>query len=195
MPPDATDTKRRLLDAAVAEFAALGLAGARVDRIAETARANKRLIYVHFGNKDELFDMAVSRVLTQLAEDVPFDANDLARYAGALFDYLLDHPQVLRLTTWAGLERPEATPGEIDAYRPKVDAIAQAQRNGTVIDTAEPADVLAIVIALATAWANASPALRALASDPPWHRARVEAHRAAMISAARAAVTLGARAR
>ena len=43
MPGDAQATKRRLLAAATAEFAAHGLAGARVDRIAAAARANKAL--------------------------------------------------------------------------------------------------------------------------------------------------------
>lgn len=188
MPPDATDTKRRLLEAAGAEFAAFGLAGARVDRIAEAAEANKRLIYVHFGNKEDLFDLVVARALARLAEDVPFDAEDLPGYAGALFDYLLDDPQILRLTTWAQLERSKSTAAEIDAYRPKIEAIGLAQRAGTVTDTAEPADVLSIVLALATAWANASPALRTLAKDPAWDRPRVQAHRRAMIEATRAAI-------
>ncbi|MCU1609211.1 MAG: TetR family transcriptional regulator, partial [Pseudonocardiales bacterium] len=39
--------RARLLDAAFAEFAQHGLAGARVDRIAEAAQANKGLIYVY----------------------------------------------------------------------------------------------------------------------------------------------------
>ena len=55
MPRDSNATKARLLDAAFAEFAAYGIAGARVDRIAEAAGANKRLIYVYFGNKEQLF--------------------------------------------------------------------------------------------------------------------------------------------
>ncbi len=46
MPPDSTETKRRLLAAAAEEFARYGLAGARVDRIAEAAGANKRQRYV-----------------------------------------------------------------------------------------------------------------------------------------------------
>ncbi|MBO3680199.1 TetR family transcriptional regulator [Streptomyces sp. NEAU-YJ-81] len=46
-PCDSNATKAGLLDAAFTEFAAYGIAGARVDRIAETAGANKRLISVH----------------------------------------------------------------------------------------------------------------------------------------------------
>jgi AcrR family transcriptional regulator len=42
---DSAATKERLLAAATDEFAAHGIAGARVDRIAAAARANKQLIY------------------------------------------------------------------------------------------------------------------------------------------------------
>ena len=46
----------RILDAATAEFSARGIAGARVDRIADAAACNKALLYSYFGNKDQLFD-------------------------------------------------------------------------------------------------------------------------------------------
>ena len=53
---DAEATRRRLIDAARVEFAEHGIAGARVDRIAADAQANKAQIYHYFGNKDRLFD-------------------------------------------------------------------------------------------------------------------------------------------
>ena len=55
-PRDSAATKRRILDAATAEFAHFGLAGARVDRIAERAGANQQLIYAYFRSKEELFE-------------------------------------------------------------------------------------------------------------------------------------------
>ncbi|MET8885403.1 TetR family transcriptional regulator [Streptomyces rubiginosohelvolus] len=189
MPPDATATKKRLLKAAYDEFAQFGLAGARVDRIAEAARANKRLIYVHFGNKDDLFDLVVANSLSDLAQAVPFTAEDLPGYAGRLFDYLLDHPQVLRLTGWSQLERPDAPPAQVDAYRPKIAAIADAQQQALVTKTVTPADVLALLLGLTTAWAGASPALRSLADQPPWDTERLRIHRAAMIAAVQALTT------
>jgi len=51
--PDAT--RQRVLGAATVEFARLGFAGARVDAIAERAKANKRMIYHYFGSKQALF--------------------------------------------------------------------------------------------------------------------------------------------
>ena len=55
MPWDSQDTRRRLLEAAITEFSAYGIAGARVDRIASAAKANKQAIYAYFGSKDALF--------------------------------------------------------------------------------------------------------------------------------------------
>ena len=51
----AAATRARILDAALAEFTAKGLAGARVDEIAERGGVNKRMIYAHFGSKDDLW--------------------------------------------------------------------------------------------------------------------------------------------
>jgi AcrR family transcriptional regulator len=178
-----------LLEAAYSEFAQYGLAGARVDRMAATAQVNKRLIYVHFGNKAELFDLVVAQSLADLAEAVPFTADDLPRYASDLFDYLVERPEVLRLTGWAQLERPEPTAAETDAYRPKVDAVASAQQGGALTKDGDATDILALVLGLTTAWANASPALRTLASEPPWSPERLRMHRAAMIAAVHAFVT------
>ena len=171
MPPDASATKARLLQAATEEFTAYGVAGARVDRIAARARANKRLIYVHFGTKEELFDIVVQRQLGVLADAVPFPPADLPGYAGALFDWVAAHAEALRLNAWKQLERPEPATAEMDIYRPTLAALAALPGPGP-LPGAAPADVLALVIGLATAWFTASPALR-LAAEPPWSPTRL----------------------
>ncbi|CAM4316766.1 TetR family transcriptional regulator [Nocardia ninae] len=176
MPPDASETKRRILAAARAEFAQFGLAGARIDRIAAEAHANKRSIYVHFGPKEHLFDLVVERALTELSAAVPFTPDDLPGYGGRLFDHLLADPAVLRLSTWANLERPEANSGEIGAYRPKIAALRD-HFDGNAID------LLALTLGLVTAWFNASPSLQSLAAEDPWSRERLESHRDAMVAA------------
>jgi AcrR family transcriptional regulator len=185
MPPDATATKKRLLDAAYDEFAQFGLAGARVDRIGAAAKANKRLIYVHFGVKEELFDVVVARAMATFVEAVPFTVDDLGGYAGALFDHLLDDPRMLRLNIWAQLERPKPTAAELDQYRGKVATVAAAQRGGTLAWEADPVDVLALILGLIVAWAGASPALRSLAPEEPWSPERIRGHRGALVAAVR----------
>ncbi|MDE0038139.1 MAG: TetR family transcriptional regulator [Gammaproteobacteria bacterium] len=64
MPRNPDRTRAKILAAAVAEFAANGFAGARVDRIASRAGANKRMIYHHFGGKQAVFEAALADQLT-----------------------------------------------------------------------------------------------------------------------------------
>ncbi|MFF3849118.1 TetR family transcriptional regulator [Streptomyces sp. NPDC002328] len=103
MAYDSTATKERILAAATAEFAAHGVAGARVDRIAAQAKANKRAIYDYFGDKSKLFAVVLERALAELADAVP-PSGDLPGYAENLFDYHRAHPEALRLVMWEALE-------------------------------------------------------------------------------------------
>ena len=54
-PRDAERTKAAILRAARDEFSEEGFNGARVDSIAARAKANKRLLYHYFGNKEALY--------------------------------------------------------------------------------------------------------------------------------------------
>lgn len=189
MPPDATDTKRRLLEAAFAEFAELGLAGARIDRIAERAGANKRLLYVHFGNKEQLFDLVTETALAELMQAVPFTAEDLPGYAGALFDYLHARPEVLRLGAWGLLERPPAVRAEVDAYRAKIAALSRAQAAGIASSELAPAGLLSMILALVTSWDFASPALTAQVTDAPFSAGQLAARRQEIVTAVKALTT------
>ena len=64
MPRDPDRTRAKILAAAVAEFAAYGYAGARIDRIASRSSANKRMIYHHFGGKQAVFEAVLADRLT-----------------------------------------------------------------------------------------------------------------------------------
>jgi AcrR family transcriptional regulator len=48
-------TRRAIIDAAIAEFADKGLSGARVDEIAARTATTKRMIYYYFGGKEQLY--------------------------------------------------------------------------------------------------------------------------------------------
>jgi AcrR family transcriptional regulator len=65
---NAEDTKRRILDAALEEFSTLGHAGARIDAIAERAKASKPMIYSYFGDKDALYKAALRESYVQIRE-------------------------------------------------------------------------------------------------------------------------------
>jgi AcrR family transcriptional regulator len=185
MPRDSSATKARLLDAAFTEFATYGIAGARVDRIAETAGANKRLIYVYFGNKEQLFDEVLQRALTAGADSVPFDVGNLPGYAGAIFDHLVARPDLMRLRLWKLLERPSATGLEPDAFRHKTAEVADAQQRGDIAQEMEPADLLTMVLAAAQAWFWADEGVDAEGSGPSWSPQRLALHRSAVVEAAR----------
>ena len=61
-------TRQKILAAAETEFAEVGLYGARVDSIAERAGVNKRMIYAHFGNKEQLYVTVLTMVYNRMAE-------------------------------------------------------------------------------------------------------------------------------
>ncbi|MFE6779197.1 TetR/AcrR family transcriptional regulator [Streptomyces sp. NPDC057702] len=168
MPPDSTATKARLLAAALGEFAQHGVAGARVDRIALSARANKRLLYVYFGNKRELFDIVVAATLDRLASEVPYVAGDLPGYAGALFDHLTARPAVLRLVTWAFLERPEPLAARVAACHPVAEDRSTAPGHRAGAGTLEPLDVLALTVGLASACSLPTAPPRPPATSSAW---------------------------
>jgi AcrR family transcriptional regulator len=181
MPYDAQATRERLLDAAIAEFSALGLAGGRVDRIAASAQANKRAIYDYFGDKEGLFDAALSRVVFDLNAANPALADDLPAYAGRLFDYLQTHPEAVRMTTWWRLERPRLTTGSDDAQRELISAAEQWAGSDQIAGV----DLLVLVLGLANAWFLSAFELLPIAGQDPGDPARLAAHRAMVVEAAR----------
>jgi AcrR family transcriptional regulator len=111
---DPEQTRARILAAAKAEFARVGLGGARVDRIAVLAGANKRMLYYYFGNKDELFravleatyeHIRASERALHLDEVDPPEA--IRRLVAFTWDYYLEHPEFLSLLNSANLHRAE----------------------------------------------------------------------------------------
>ncbi len=64
----ATDTRSRILDAALTEFAAHGLAGARTDRIAQAAGVNKALLYYYFESKENLYLAALEMISAKIRD-------------------------------------------------------------------------------------------------------------------------------
>jgi TetR/AcrR family transcriptional regulator len=101
---DAEKTRLNILAAAEAEFAQKGLAGARVDTIAETAGANKRMIYYYFRSKEELYVAVLERAYTQMRTNEselalshlkPLDA--IRTLVEFKFDYSAAHPKLIKL--------------------------------------------------------------------------------------------------
>jgi len=165
---DAQATRRRVLDAAAAEFAAHGIAGARVDRIAAAAKVNKAQMYAYYGSKDGLFDAVFSEQLAGIVNSVPLDAEDLPGYAVALYDEYLARPELIRLATWARLERTPT--GDLLAEfvghdTSKLESITAAQAAGHIDPALDPRDVYALVTAVSMTWSPASVLVAAARDD------------------------------
>ncbi|MCW2497326.1 TetR family transcriptional regulator [Jatrophihabitans sp.] len=182
MPRDAAATRARILAAAVEEFAQFGEAGARIDRIAEIAGANKRSIYVYFGNKDGLFDATLVHVIDAMTTEVPLTETDLPGYAGRLFDYLLEHPEGWRLSMWRQLERPASGPDDSPIFARKIKAMHRSSAPKTGLP---PTDLIALVMALTVAWFINPTALLTADGADIGSPARIATHRAALVEAAR----------
>jgi TetR/AcrR family transcriptional regulator len=101
---DPAATRTKLLAAARREFAGSGLAGARVDEIADRAGVNKQLVYHYFGDKDALYLAVLEWVYEELrAQERELELTGLApeqairRLIEASFDHLAAHPDFIVL--------------------------------------------------------------------------------------------------
>lgn len=108
--PDAT--RQRILSAAVKEFAAEGYSGARVDAICKRARANPRMIYHYFGDKDGLYVTVLEHVLSELRrEELKLEVDHVAPLTGMmqLFNFIHAHfgahPELIPLLSGENLLR------------------------------------------------------------------------------------------
>jgi len=101
---DPVATRKKLLTAARLEFARHGLAGARVDEIAERAGVNKQLVYHYFGDKDALYLAVLEWVYADIREQerqlnlegLPPE-KAIRKLIEASFDYLATNPDFIVL--------------------------------------------------------------------------------------------------
>ena len=137
---DAERTRQALLEAARIEFAAKGLAGARVSEIAERAGVNKQLISYYFGGKEGLHRAILERwyVEEEQLSEPGLSLEELA------FRYLeISHRQadLQRLFLRQSMEEdPAEVAHDPDAHE-LVDMRAR-QAAGEVADELDPAFVL-----------------------------------------------------
>lgn len=114
-------TREAILNAAETIFAEHGFDGARIDTIAEVSGYNKTLIFRYFGDKLGLYAAVLKRIDTQaigflahllesLFEDESMltDAHRFRAFLttaiGAFFDFMIEHPRVMRMLIWEHAE-------------------------------------------------------------------------------------------
>ncbi|MFI6867614.1 TetR family transcriptional regulator [Nocardia sp. NPDC050406] len=173
-------TRDRIVDAAKAEFARHGIAGARIDRIAKSARTSKERVYAYFRGKEQLYGFIAARELDAIAAATHMDPADLPGYAGRVHDYFVANPDNLRLMRWGQLEFADANPATQDTITRKAEILRHAQQQGLLDPSWDPLDILVFVNQLATAWAE-HPGLTSL--EPAAREQFLTARRAATIAA------------
>jgi TetR/AcrR family transcriptional regulator len=120
-PRDAARTRAVILDAAEAIFAQHGFDGARFEAIAQASGYNSSLLTRYFGNKlglytevlkraDQKMSAFLARMFAPLLEDGTI-VSDVHRFRGflriifgAVFDYMVDHPYLMRMVNWEQAE-------------------------------------------------------------------------------------------
>jgi AcrR family transcriptional regulator len=169
MPQGGGGSRVRILEAAKAEFARHGYAGARVASIARQAQVNKQLLYYYFGSKIGLHEAA-----SNPAESAGV-VGSLAREAGQtgvperlrqaidrVFRTLCDHPEVAALLVdrQGGHNAETAARGFVaSVLRELTTVISEGQGMGYFGDTVVPASVAAKALVLCAGYLALEPIL------------------------------------
>lgn len=183
-----TETRNRILMAAVDEFSAHGFSGGRIERIATAAPANTRMIYHYFGDKAGLYVAVLEHVLGDLRrEELKIDVAAVPPHEGLLqlFDFTYDHferhPKLIKLLSGenlieaAYLKRSQATPV---ISSPVLDLVANLLRRGaaggTVRADVDPLQVYVLFVGLSYFHLSNGPTLSVIFNQdltrPGWRR-------------------------
>jgi AcrR family transcriptional regulator len=154
-------TKRRLLDAARVEFSGYGIAGARVNRIAERAGVNKERIYGHFHSKEGLFKAVIAEAMSELVREVRPGEGSVGDYVGRVFDYHRGDPTLLRLLMFEGLQDGYLGTSDTDGRASWYSVAAKALAAGAGCSEEDGGRLLLTLIGLG-AWPMVMPQLSRL---------------------------------
>ncbi|TFD92011.1 TetR/AcrR family transcriptional regulator [Cryobacterium lactosi] len=188
-------TRQRILEAARVEFAAHGLAGARIDRIARNASASKERLYAYYRHKAELFSAVLELNLIEFASAVQQNAGEsLPEFAGALYDHAVAHPEYLRMIDWANLEGQEVINPPVNLinefHAERLRGVIALQAAGSVDPSWDPDHLNALVFGIVSCWIH-EPASALAAGRKPDADA-LAARRASVVRAVERLVAPGA---
>jgi AcrR family transcriptional regulator len=179
---DLDRTRARILKAALAEFAANGLAGARCDEIARRAGVNKRMLFYCFGSKESLYREILRRKFSQRATFFESAPDDLADAIVYWYEAFSSDAELVRLLEWEALGIGGAQlVGEHERriyLKRTLARLRRAQAQGLVPRELDLTQLQISIIAL-TAFPLAFPQMTRLASglaptDPRFRRKRLQ---------------------
>lgn len=159
---DPERTQANILEVAEAEFGEKGLAGARIDEIAEATKTSKRMIYYYFGSKEGLY-LAVLEESYRRVRDVESELNlqdldpeeALRRLVAFTFDHHLHHENYIRLVMSENINRGQYVAQSQRIQDLNIPAIAAIRRlyergvkDGVFRKGLDPVDIHASISAL-----------------------------------------------
>src|SRR5580700_8841056 len=189
-------TRKAILRAAIREFSAHGLAGARTDAIAESAKVNKALLYYYFKSKSGLYAAAIEEVSGTVVEralaalDPKHSAGErVLRTALSHFDRILTQRdfQSLMQQEMVRMRRgeSEALPTMVEnVFKPLLGKLQEAIHDG--IQTGELCQVDWLQVVYSVLGANvlyflSAPMMRLALSFDPMENAAIESRRKAAV--------------
>jgi len=189
-------SRAAILQAAVREFAREGVAGARTDAIARTAKVNKALLYYYFKDKEALYGAVLDQVfggLTAcvgevLSQDLP-PREKIIAYAGAHFDYVASHPLYPRIVQGemmgAGRGRANHLERIVKKYfHPLFGRVAEIIKKGQLAGEfrhVDPMQFVPSMIAVIVFYFTSAAVMRLMSGKDPMSAERVAARRAAVL--------------
>lgn len=196
-------TKAAILQAALVEFANMGLSGARTDAIAKAAAVNKALLYYYFKDKETLYGATLESVFAGLAaklsavlESALPPREKLLAFAGTYFDAVATNPLYPRLVQQemmrAGTGLSPHIQRIVEKYqRPTFAKVMRMFDEGIRAGTFRKVDVFQFVpsmIAVIVFYFSSTPMLRAIMPGDPLSPERIAARRVAVLDFISAAI-------
>jgi len=142
------NTRQRILQHSMAEFAAKGYDGARVDSIAHRCRLSKNLLYHYFKSKEGLFIAVLENAYETfrsrqsdfaIRDSNPIDA--MRQLIAYTFDALLENQDFIALLNTANLHKGRhlrRSPIIRSLYDPLVDTVREILRRGAAVGVFRP---------------------------------------------------------
>jgi TetR/AcrR family transcriptional regulator len=196
-------TRAAILDAATREFAAEGVAGARIDEIARAAGVNKAMLYYYYRDKETLYGAVLERVFRGLVErlnallEQPLAPREkILAYAATHFDYIAASPSYPKLVIGEMMRAgrrgsPHIRHIAARYLRPLQARLFELFRDAVArreIRPVDPQHFLLSMVAMNAFYFGSADFLRTLIGADPLTPARVAARRAAVLDLLAAAL-------
>ena len=188
------ESRAAILQAAIREFAREGIAGARTDAIATSAKVNKALLYYYFRDKDALYGAALEQVFRErdqhlmpiLAENIP-PGEKLLRYVAAFFDFLASHPQHREMVQREMFNMPRRSQSLriVKTYmKPMFERLQAVLREGIEAGVFRPVDPMQFIPSMAAVvvhYFGNAPFMKMMTNQDPLNPQRLATRRAAVL--------------